>query len=60
LFQAFPKVVQYDAISGTFQDHTKEQKSYSLGPSDDAENEARKREKVMSWVKRERLPLFLK
>lgn len=33
---------------------------HQLLPSQDAEAEAKERERVTAWVKQERLPLFLK
>ncbi|KAK3733097.1 hypothetical protein QZH41_017433, partial [Actinostola sp. cb2023] len=61
LFQAFPKVVQYDPMLGSFHEVGKEQNSFTyLQPSEDADNESKQREKILKWVKKERLPRFLK
>ncbi|XP_032242631.2 uncharacterized protein LOC116620845 isoform X2 [Nematostella vectensis] len=59
LLPAFAKIVQYDSISGAFHDVLTDQASWQLQPSEDPENESKKKEKVMNWVKSERLPLFL-
>ena len=60
--QAFIKRLQYDPLSGTFKDFTgkTEFDFQQLQPSQDAEADAKEREKIAAWVKRERLPLFLK
>lgn len=60
--QAFIKRLQYDSLSGTFKDFTGKTDFdfQQLQPSQDAEADAKQREKVIAWVKRERLPLFLK
>lgn len=60
--QAFIKRLQYDSLSGTFKDFTGKTDFdfQQLQPSQDAEADAKEREKAIAWVKRERLPLFLK
>jgi len=60
--QAFCKRLQYDPLSGSFKDFTgqTEINFQQLQPSQDAEADAKKREKATAWVKKERLPLFLK
>ena len=62
IVQAFSKRLQYDPLSGSFKDFTgqTEVEFHQPHPSQDAEAEAKKREKVTGWVKAERLPLFLK
>lgn len=59
---AFSKHLQYDPLSGSFKDFTgqTEVNFQQLQPSHDAEAEAKRREKAAAWVKRERLPLFVK
>ncbi|CAH3180537.1 unnamed protein product [Porites lobata] len=59
---AFSKQLQYDPLSGSFKVFTgqTEVEFHQPHPSQDAEAEAKKREKVACWVKTERLPLFLK
>jgi len=54
--------LQYDSLSGTFKDFTGKTDFdfQQLQPSQDAEADAKQREKAIAWVKRERLPLFLK
>ena len=53
--------VQYDPLSGCFKDFTGQTEiDFQLQPSHDAEAAAKQREKSTAWVKRERLPLFLK
>ena len=61
-YQAFIKRLQYDSLSGTFKDFTGKTDFdfQQLQPSQDAEADAKQREKAIAWVKRERLPLFLK
>lgn len=60
--QAFIKRLQYDSVSGTFKDFTgnADIDFQELQPSQDAEADAKQREKSIAWVKRERLPLFLR
>ena len=60
--QAFTKRLQYDSLNGTFKDFTgkTELDFQQLQPSQDAEADAKQREKSFAWVKKERLPLFLK
>ena len=62
IVQAFSKQLQYDPLSGFFKVYTgqTEVEFHQPHPSQDAEAEAKKREKVTCWVKTERLPLFLK
>lgn len=60
--QAFTKRLQYDSLSGAFKDFSGKTDFdfQELQPSQDAEADAKHREKSIDWVKRERLPLFLK
>ncbi|KAJ7390591.1 hypothetical protein OS493_023980 [Desmophyllum pertusum] len=59
---AFNKRLQYDSLSGAFKDFSGKTdfNFQELQPSQDAEADAKQREKSIDWVKRERLPLFLK
>ncbi|XP_067018661.1 regulator of G-protein signaling 22-like isoform X1 [Acropora muricata] len=60
---AFCKHLQYDQLTGSFKVFNgppMELDFHQLLPSQDAEAESKERERVTAWVKRERLPLFLK
>ena len=60
-FQAFPKVVQYDQFSGVMKEVDGELSGDFLDEvGRDLEAEVKHREKIMKWVKKERLPLFLR
>ena len=62
LYQAFTKQLQYDPLSGTFRDFTGRTDSdfKDLKPSQDPEADTKQREKSFTWVKTERLPLFVR
>lgn len=59
---AFTKQLQYDPLSGTFRDFTGKTDSdfKDLKPSQDPEADTKQREKSFTWVKTERLPLFVR